>query len=260
MAEQQWQTFSLDANLSENTVHVWRADLRIPTAAVRYYQRYLIEEEITRAERFYFEKDRNHFIVAHGILRILIGRYLNVEPSRLRFCLNAYGKPSLEPSLHMPALSFNISHAHDLALFAFTYARQVGVDVEYMRLGGGDSGDDGDGKNGDYEQLAQHYFSPYERDVLQRLPVEEKQRAFFQCWTRKEAYIKARGTGLSLPLDLFDVSLRPNEPAALLQSREHPQEAVRWSMRELAPGTGYVGALAVEGEKDWQLHCWQWDM
>ncbi|MGI9057263.1 MAG: 4'-phosphopantetheinyl transferase family protein [Ktedonobacteraceae bacterium] len=253
MPEQQWQTFSLDAKLSENTVHVWRAALHTPASVVRYYQRYLIEEEITRAGRFHFEKDRNHFIVAHSILRILIGRYLNIEPRQLRFCLNAYGKPSLESSLHVPPLSFNISHAHDLALYAFTYVRQVGVDVEYMRLGGEDSRDD------DYEQLAQRYFSPYERTVLQTLPVEEKQRAFFQCWTRKEAYIKAKGTGLSLPLDLFDVSLRPNEPAALLQSRESPQEAARWSLRELAPGTGYVGALAVEGKKDWQLHCWQWE-
>ncbi|HEV7237210.1 MAG TPA: 4'-phosphopantetheinyl transferase superfamily protein, partial [Ktedonobacteraceae bacterium] len=148
----------------------------------------------------------------------------------------------------VPPLSFNISHAHDLALYAFTYVRQVGVDVEYIRL------------NDDYEHLAQHYFSPYERTVLQTLPMEEKQQAFFQCWTRKEAYIKAKGLGLSLPLDLFDVSLRPNEPAALLQSRENPREAARWSLRELAPGAGYVGALAVEGKKDWQLHCWQWDM
>ena len=91
------------------------------------------------------------------------------------------------------------------------------------------------------------------------LPVEEKRQAFFQCWARKEAYIKAKGMGLSLPLDLFDVSLSPNEPAALLQSRENPREAARWSMRKLAPGTGYAGALAVEGN-DWQLHCWQWDM
>lgn len=253
MPDQQWQNFSLDAKLSENTVHVWRATLHTPTSVVRYYHRYLIEEEITRAGQFYFEKDRNHFIVVHGILRILIGRYLNVEPSQFRFCLNAYGKPSLESSLHVPALSFNISHSHDLALFAFTYTRQVGVDVEYMRLSSGDGGGD------DYEQLAQHYFSAYERSVIQMLPVEEKRQAFFQCWTRKEAYIKARGMGLSLPLDLFDVSLRPNEPAALLQSRENAQEAVRWSLRELLPGTCYVGALAVEG-KDWQLHCWQWEL
>ncbi len=255
MSDQQWQNFSLDANLSENTVHVWRAALHTPTSVVQCYQRYLIEEELKHAGRFHFEKDRNHFIVAHGILRILIGRYLNVEPSQLHFCLNAYGKPSLESSSHMPALNFNISHSHDLALFAFTYTRQVGVDVEYMRLGGEGSGDGGD----DYEQLAQHYFSAYERSVLQMLPVEEKRQAFFQCWTRKEAYIKARGMGLSLPLDLFDVSLRPDEPAALLHSRENAQEAACWSLRELLPGTGYVGALAVEG-KDWQLHCWQWEL
>jgi 4'-phosphopantetheinyl transferase len=250
MPDHQWQTFSPDAQLSENTVHVWRAALDIPVSLVQYYQRYLTDDEITRAGKFYFAKDRNHFIVAHGILRILIGRYLDVEPHQLRFCLNAYGKPSLEPSLQVPPLSFNISHSRDLALYAFTYARQIGVDVEYIRL---------DDEVDEYEQLAQHYFSPYERNVLLMLPAEEKRQAFFQCWARKEAYIKAKGTGLSLPLDLFDVSLSPNEPAALLQSRENPQEAARWSMRKLAPGSGYAGALAVEG-KDWQLYCWQWDV
>jgi 4'-phosphopantetheinyl transferase len=107
--------------------------------------------------------------------------------------------------------------------------------------------------------LAQHYFSADERNVLLLLPTEESRQAFFQCWTRKEAYIKAKGTSLSLPLDLFDVSQRPNEPAALLQIRENPQDAARWSLREPAPGTGYVGALAVEGN-DWQLHCWQWEV
>jgi 4'-phosphopantetheinyl transferase len=110
-------------------------------------------------------------------------------------------------------------HSHDLTLDAFTYARQIGIDVEYIRLDNG---------VGDYEQLAQHYFSAYERNVLLMLPTEESRQAFFQCWTRKEAYIKAKGTSLSLPFDLFDVSLRPNEPTALLQNRENPQEAARW--------------------------------
>lgn len=109
MPDQQWQTYSLDTHLSENIVHVWRAAIHTPALVVQYYQRHLTEEEITRARQFYFEKDRNHFIVAHSILRILIGRHLNVEPCHLRFCLNAYGKPSLEPSLHVPPLSFNIS-------------------------------------------------------------------------------------------------------------------------------------------------------
>jgi len=142
-------------------------------------------------------------------------------------------------------LQCNVSHSHELALLAFSYRRELGVDVEYMRT------------NIEYEDLARHSFSPNEQAVLLALPPEVRQQAFFNCWTRKEAYIKARGMGLSLDLAIFDVSLVPGEPIALLASREDQREVARWRFYELDPGPGYAGALAVEGQ-EWALHCWQW--
>ena len=176
---------------------------------------------------------------------MLLSQYLHTDSQDVHFRVNAYGKPALAfPSQRYP-LQFNLSHYANVALFAFSLQRQLGVDVEYMRA------------DIPYDQLAQYSFSTYEQTVLRRLPTEQKHQAFYNCWTRKEAYIKARGMGLSLPLDLFDVSLSPGEPAALLHSREGSQEVLRWSMQELIPEPDYAGALAVEG-RDWQLYCWHW--
>ncbi len=240
-----WNIPPIDLELPENEVHVWRSALTLPAFIRQSLQRSLAPEESARAERFYFEKDRNHFIVARGLLRTLIGQYLKIEPDQVRFCYNSYGKPLLDPSLNQKQLSFNLSHSHDLVLYAFTYGREVGIDVEYMR------------PDVEYEQLAKYSFSPHENSMLQTLPASARQEAFFNCWSRKEAYIKARGMGLSLPLDSFDVSLRPDEPVALLHNRDDAQEAERWSFRELAAGHSYASALAVEG-RDWHLNYWQW--
>jgi len=241
----QWGIPPRNVRLSENEVHVWRAALEVSVEVLGGLQRLLSEEEVTRAQRFHFEKDRSHFIVAHGVLRIILGRYLNADPSQLRFCYNHYGKPSLDLPFDKSKLNFNLSHSHEIALYAFTYAKQIGIDVEHMR------------SDIEYERLAKHSFSLNEQAALHALPQALKQQAFFNCWTRKEAYIKARGTGLSLPLDLFDVSLRPGEPAVLLSSREDSQETVRWSLQDFDPGSGYAGALAVEGSGR-HLSCWQW--
>lgn len=242
---QLWATPSEEMSLGADEVHVWKVHLNREVARIPLFQKLLEPEEVDRARRFYFERDRQHWIVAHGLLRILLGRYLQTDPRLLRFDLNAYGKPALAFPAQSPLLQFNLSHSADLALYAFSWQQHIGVDVEYMRT------------TIDYDGIAQYSFSPTEQAALLSLPPTEKHEAFYRCWTRKEAYIKARGMGLSLPLDLFDVSLLPGEPAALLHSREDPQEAQRWSMRELAPAPDYAGALMVEGA-DWQLHCWQW--
>jgi len=216
-----------------------------PYSVLHTLQQVLIEEEVTRAKRFYFERDQHHFIIARGILRTLLGRYLHVNPSTLIFDYNPYGKPSLGSPLSESNIHFNISHSHELILCAFTRGRQIGVDIEYMR------------SDIDYEQLAKHSFSPNEQAAFFAIPNAQRQQAFFNCWTRKEAYIKARGKGLSLPLDLFDVSLAPNEPATLLSSREDPQEVARWSFQNLFSYPDYAGAFVVEGF-DWHVSYWQW--
>jgi 4'-phosphopantetheinyl transferase len=217
----------------------------MPASAIAHLQHILVPEELERASRFYFEKDRRNWIAAHALLRSILGQYLECDPRSLRFTTNSYGKPSLVSLAAGKQLHFNLSHSGDLALFAFAYEGEVGVDVEQMRAGI------------DYKELATRFFSAHERTALEALAADLQHEAFYLCWSRKEAYIKARGKGVSLPLDQFDVSLVPGEPARLLGSREEPGAVERWSLYALSPGSGYAGALAVEGS-GWQLRCWQW--
>jgi 4'-phosphopantetheinyl transferase len=231
--------------LNSDEVHVWRVSLNASQETIERLRQYLAPDERARAERFRFAKDHNQFIIGRGLLRALIGRYLACEPHEVCFGYSSYGKPSLDGYQAEAGLQFNISHSHQLALLAFMYRKDIGIDIEYMR------------PDVEFEQLAEHFFSPDERAVLLGVPPPLRQQTFYNCWTRKEAYIKARGEGLSIPLDIFDVSLRPGEPAALLQSRENPAEVTRWSLHALTPGEHYAAALAVEGVH-WQLRCWDW--
>jgi 4'-phosphopantetheinyl transferase len=243
--EDPWHPPPAELTLSSAQVHVWRVGLEPDASSVEQLQRSLSADESQRAARFYFEPDRRRFIVARGALRDILGRYLGMPPSELGFCYSSYGKPALA---HVPGegrLRFNVSHSYELALVAVTRDREVGVDLEYLRL------------DIACEEIAAHFFSARERASLRALPAEVKHQAFFNCWTRKEAYIKAHGEGLSLPLDQFDVSLAPGEPAALLATRHDYRDARRWSLQALMPGPGYAAAVAVGGQ-GWDLTCWQW--
>ncbi|MGB7923137.1 MAG: 4'-phosphopantetheinyl transferase superfamily protein [Pyrinomonadaceae bacterium] len=230
---------------SVDEVHVWRSSLRLDAERVEKLRRTLCEDERRRAERFRFPKDREAFTVGRGALRVILGRYLNAPPADLRFSYSPYGKPSLAPEHGKGELRFNLSHSGDLALYAVTKGREIGIDIEHMRDQLADL------------QIARRFFSTEEVAMLASLPEHAQRAAFFNCWTRKEAYIKARGEGLSLPLDKFAVSLAPGVPAALLSASGDSEEVSRWKLQELAPGPGYVAALAVEG-KGWHARCWQW--
>jgi 4'-phosphopantetheinyl transferase len=243
--DQPWSIPPTTLTLSSDEVHIWRAALDLAPPHVEDLRKILSEDEVNRADRFVFERDRTHFIVARGLLRLIIGRYLQLEPRQLRFSYSRYGKPALIRPADVDILSFNLSHAHGLALYACARGRELGVDIEYIR------------PIPDVERIAERFFSPRERATLQALPQEGRLEAFFTCWTRKEAYIKARGEGLSLPLDQFDVSLAPGEPAALVGVRADAAEALRWSLQALHPGPGYVAALAATGQ-DWRVVCWRW--
>jgi len=212
---------------------------------VRGLLRTLTLDERARARRFRFPRDRDRFIVARGVLRAILGRYLGVDPGRLRFRYSPYGKPALAGPFEDEGIRFNLAHSQGIALYAVSRGREVGIDVEYVRADLAD------------ERIAERFFSPREVATLRAVPAEQRREAFFHCWTRKEAYVKARGEGLSLPLDQFDVSLAPGEPAALLSTPGDPPEVTRWSLQALNPGPGYVAALAVEGN-GWRLRCWQW--
>lgn len=224
--------------LTANEVHVWQATLDDRLA--NSLKLLLSEDETLQANRFRFAKDRNHFVVARGLLRKLLASYLRIHPAELRFSYAENGKPYLKGS-RRTSINFNLAHSHNLAIYAFSQSRELGVDVEFMR----EDLEDG-------QEIAERFFSSAEIKALRSVPAELTRQVFFNCWTRKEAYIKARGEGLSIPLDVFDVSLLPGEPAALLWNHKDPGEVTRWSMRSLPVLHGYVATLVVEGH-DWQL-------
>ncbi|HEY7308591.1 MAG TPA: 4'-phosphopantetheinyl transferase superfamily protein [Gemmataceae bacterium] len=238
----EWQAAAAPPPLTVDDIHVWRIALELRDATLAQMRETLAEDERQRADRFHFEKDRRHFIAGRGALRAILSRYLGRHAQDVRFAYTNYGKPYLAEET---VLRFNLAHSHGLALLAVTHGREIGVDLELIR------------DNLEGEQLAERFFSPREVDALRTLAPELRREAFFHCWTRKEAYIKAIGKGLSMALDQFDVSLRPGEPAALLATHHDPKEAWRWSMRSLVPNEGYVGALAVEGDS-WRLWCGDW--
>ncbi|MBE9183761.1 4'-phosphopantetheinyl transferase superfamily protein [Microcoleus sp. LEGE 07076] len=240
-----WNSPPLDLTLDINEIHVWRVSLAQTETCLQSLQQTLSTDEQTKAERFYFPKDRNQFIVSRGALRAILSRYLHINPCLLRFEYNPYGKPSLTVAQGGDTLRFNLSHSHGITLIAMTKNRDVGVDIE------------GINPNISYLQIAESVFSPYENTLLRSLPKHLQLTAFFTCWTRKEAYIKAVGKGLSIPLNQFDVTLAPGEPPALLNVENKPAEASKWSLIELISSTDMVAAVAVAGDSQ-KLHCWQW--
>ena len=226
-------------------VHVWRATLDQTSSQIQSFRHNLAADEQTRAEQFRFERHREHFIVARGVLRTILGGYLKRAPKSLSFCYSAHGKPVLAGESGGDAIRFNVSHSHGIALYVVTRGREVGIDLERIR------------PDLAVAEIAGRFFSRQEVAMFQTIPTEAQREAFFRCWTRKEAYLKAQGEVLSLPLDQFDVSLAPGEPAAILGTRPDPSEASRWSLQELTLAPGYVAALAAEGHR-WRLACWQW--
>ena len=245
-ASQPWPSPPGQLSLPTTDVHVWRASLEQTPETVEALRQLLSPDERARADRFHFEKDRRHFVVARGVLRRLLGRYLDMAPNALRFAYADQGKPHLaaEITQQVTPLKFNLAHSGGLAVYAFTDLGEIGVDLE--QINPHFTGDD----------IARRFFSASEIACLDQLPAEARALAFFNCWTRKEAFIKAKGMGLSLALDQFDVTLAPGQKAELLRTRWDQSEAGRWSLRPLEIGVGYVGAVAVEAH-DWQLNCWE---
>jgi 4'-phosphopantetheinyl transferase len=236
-----WTLAPDDLAAARDEVHVWRLALDLPPLVIERYERVLSPDERGRAGRFYQARDRRRFLVGRGTLRMLLGRYLGAEPARLEFRYGPQGKPSLSEDR---SLRFNLAHSHDLALLAVTEGRELGIDLEQIR------------PLADAERIITRFFSMRERAEFLALPEPERLVAFFRGWTRKEAYIKARGLGLAMPLDAFDVTLAPGAPGGLLRVEGSPHEPGRWSFRDLAPGPGFLAAMAVEGT-GWRLRCLQ---
>ncbi len=220
--------------LREGEIHVWRQSLSLESTLVASFNSVLSNDEKIRAQRFRFEAGRTEFIVSRGALRLLLEAYQGIPARQLQFAYSAYGRPSLADTASCAPIEFNISHSAGLALLAFSRFHRVGIDIEKVRR--------------DFEplEISENYFSLSERAVLRGLPAELRHEAFFRCWTRKEAFIKALGEGLSHPLDAFDVSIKPGSTAALLSTRPDRDEAARWMLRELTAPEGYVAALAAQ--------------
>lgn len=231
--------------LGSDDVHLWRVSLRIASNQVQQFQGLLASDEMSRMKRFRFSSDRDCYIIVRGILRVLLGIYLQIPPRQIKFHYSERGKPILAAGQANLFLNFNVSHSHEQALLAFTYNRAIGVDLEYIR------------PDIVREHVAERFFSPQETNTLRMLPDSLQPVAFFNCWTRKEAFIKATGEGLSRPLDQFSVSLIPGEPARLLNIQPESSESFAWLLQELDVGSKYAAALAVQHPVN-QIFCWEY--
>jgi 4'-phosphopantetheinyl transferase len=228
--------------LGVNEVHVWRARLELDPQEFDRLQLTLSPDELGRAARFHFSRDRQHFIAARGILRDILSRYLVRSPAELDFCYSSFGKPKLAADCSADGLRFNLSHSGHIALYAVARQRELGIDVERIEPKFADDG------------IAEKFFSRNEVAKLRSLPTSARLHAFFNCWTRKEAYVKARGAGLYIPLESFEVSLAPDEQAAFLSKGESGR-----SLEALMLDPDYAAAIVVESH-DWEPRLWQWQI
>jgi 4'-phosphopantetheinyl transferase len=239
---QPWTLSPAVPALEGDEVHVWRVDVGSASSCRDVLWSYLAGDERQKAADFLFDDDRERFVVSRGVLRTLLGYYLRRHPGSLGFDYNPHGKPLLSGDSD---ICFSTSHSHGLVLLAIARGRDVGVDIERVRADLG------------LERIAARCFSPREIATLHSLRNDLREEAFFACWTRKEALAKAEGKGLALPICRFEVTLIPEEPAMLLDTKGDPLEPTKWTLRGLIPAPGYVAALAIEGI-GLRLSCWQY--
>ena len=233
-----WRPGPANPKITREELHLWLARLDLPDRPVTVLYQTLSPDEQERARRFRFEEDKRRFVVARGVLRTILGSYTGLPPAQLKFAYSQTGKPGLDPETGQPSagLSFNLSHSGELALYAICLDRRVGVDIEQIRPRIAE------------ERIAERFFSPHEVNALRSLPPDEQAPAFFRCWTRKEAYVKARGEGLAIPLNRFVVTLGPGEPATLLDAGDEKEQATRWFLHAANVAPGYEAAVAADSK------------
>lgn len=218
-------------DLSNGRIEVWCVKVAASDTLIHQLGPLLSVEESSRAARFQFERHRNAFVVVRGVLRGLLARYIGVSPADVVFEYGLNGKPSLPGS----KIEFNISHTEGIAVLAFTKDCALGIDVEHIR------------PVEQMMQIAARFFSPAEAHELETLPEEQRERAFFLCWTRKEAYIKAIGDGLSMPLNEFQVTLKEDEPARFIRMGKESSLPSEWVLHDLDISPTYAAAIAYRG-------------
>jgi 4'-phosphopantetheinyl transferase len=234
LREGKWSEPPAELSLCPNAPHVWRVDLRVDDERVRGLHEILSDEERERAGRLVMPVHRRRFVVTRGLLRTLLACYASLPAREIPIDSAGGGKPRLLGSPQDADLRFNVSHSEDSALFVLSLDREVGIDLEHIRPLRG------------YTRIAERNFTRREFEQISALPACERLRGFFSCWTRKEAYVKARGDGLLYPLDVFQVSVSPDQPALLIENFREPAEVFRWSMRNVDLGSDIAAALVVE--------------
>ncbi|WP_171037081.1 4'-phosphopantetheinyl transferase superfamily protein [Maribacter algarum] len=230
-------------SLTDKTIHFWYCDFNQNKNRLDSFHSILSTDERARSGKFKFEKDRDCYIISRGILRLLLGSYLDMKAKDIKFKYTSYGKPILDFESN---LKFNVSHSGNRAAFAFFRNTEIGVDIEKIKY------------DFDVLELAQNFFSKKEIEVLERQSEENLPAAFFRCWTRKESFIKAEGSGLSFPLDKFAVSLENDEEAKLLETQWNLKEKVEWNLFSFKPASDYIAAVAVRNHVT-KISYYDWD-
>ncbi len=240
-----WQ-YPIDLpRLDKDRVHVWRARLDISDPEVDRLASVLSADELTRANRFRFARHRRRFIVARGVLRQLLGNYLNIEPKDLQFDYGDRGKPLLKLE-QIDHLQFNLSHSHEYALYGFTYHHLIGVDLEYLR------------EMPDLLKIARRFFSPQEYKLLVEASDEARLEQFFRLWTAKEAYLKAIGTGIADSLADVDIAIDEVLSPRLLAIKGDKLAAAKWSLCSCIPATDYIASVAIKTTPLASIEFWHW--
>ena len=240
-----WQNPLQPPTLAKERVDVWRANLDLPTAEIERLKTWLSSDEVARANRFRFDRHRERFIAARGILRQLLGNYLQINPGKVKFEYGDRGKPRLSRMLNS-SLEFNVSHSQNYALYGFIYNYPIGVDLEYLR------------EMKDALKIAKRFFSLREYKAIAPLPARQQQKVFFKIWTAKEAYLKAIGTGLAGSIAHTEISLDDAE-SPYLRAVKGEIEAASWTLRLCVPANNYVAVVAVPTRiTQVQINFWNW--
>lgn len=246
--EELWPLIEQPLTLPPDCIQVFRVNLDISPRQYDRLHAMLPEDERARAARYRFDEPRQRFVACRGALRQILAAYSGVAPSTLAFQYGPHGKPELllgdtDPS--MPAIEFNVSHSRHLGLLAFAPAVTVGIDIEECN------------PTVKILKLAERFFAPAETDELKNLPAKKQLAGFYRGWTCKEAYIKATGLGLSQSLSSFCVAIDPDQPAALREVKNQPDEPTRWTIKALDVAPDFAAAVMAAGP-DIGVQCWTW--
>ncbi len=242
---ERWLPPPANINLGPSSLAIWSIRLDQAKSITAGLESLLSASEKETADRFHIERNRSRYIVAHGRLRQILSRYADTAPEQLAFGHGAHGKPFLSQDCRGDSVRFNLSRSQEIGLCAVAYGQEVGVDVEWVRPLNG------------MEPLVHRFFSPMEIADWHEVDESQKLETFYHYWTCKEAFVKARGDGLTLPLNQFDVAFSPSAPPRLARIQGDATEAANWHLQTLTPATGYRAAVALPG-LHWQVDCWRW--